>query len=259
MPFLRAWPVIILFISSAAWLHAEDGIVWKVQGDWRISNTQDSLRKGEPVAPGALLTASTSTTATVLILLPDGQRLLFDCHDVRTCTQGFRVPALMEKPDDDAVQLFHTVRDAMRLPAAHVAAPSTTTTETETVIPLEDDGTILLRRALAALPPGQYRLTVQGAEDAQPSDQSLTWSGPRDDARLPLFHAGVYHLRLFGNLGVERMRVVLLAESPQLFSSRQKAFAEARKDLQEWNETFPGWPIHEWLQLYLEGLAHPQQ
>jgi hypothetical protein len=256
MRLLRAWFIVVFLIAAAACVHAEEGIAWEVKGNWRLNHTQSFLHKSDAVAPGALLTADSSTNASVLVLLPDGQRLLFDCHNAHTCTQGFRIPALVAKPDDDAIEMFEAVRAAMRRPATITTPrPAPTTMETEAVVPIQRDGMVLLQQALAGLPPGQYRLTVQGEGDAQPSERSLEWSGPHDDMQLPLPHPGMYLLRLFGSLGVERMRVYLLVESQELFPSRQKAFVKAKKDLQEWNETFPGWPMHEWLQLYLQGLA----
>jgi hypothetical protein len=259
MWFLKALLVVIPLIATTARMNAEDGIAWEVQGNWRLNQAQTFLRKGDSVAPGVLLTADTSTNASILILLPDGQRLLFDCSNAHTCTQGFRVPALMAKPDDDAVELFDAIRKAMHQPATSIAAPrvAASTTETEVVAPLQTDGTVLLKQPLAALPPGQYRMTVDG-ESGQLLERSLKWSGPLDETHLPLPGAGVYRLRLFGSLGGERMRVVLLAASAELFSPQQKAFAEAKDDLKEWDENFQGWPIHEWLGLFLEGLAQAQ-
>jgi hypothetical protein len=54
------------------------------------------------------------------------------------------------------------------------------------------------------------------------------------------------------------MRVVMLAVPAEAFPAAQKGFEEATKTLHEWNETFPGWPIHEWRQLYLESLSDPR-
>ena len=256
MRFLRPWLAVIPLIAVTVSIYAEDGLAWEVQGNWRVNQIQTFLHRGDSVAPGALLTAASLTNASVVVLLPDGQRLFFDCHNAHTCNQGFRVPPLMAKPDDEAVQLFETVRRAMRQPetAAATSIP-VTATRTESVVLLQTDGTISLKEPLAHLPPGQYRMTVLGEGGAQLSERSLAWPATGDATRLSLPHAGIYHLRLFGSLGVERMRVVLLAATPEFFPARQKAFAEARKDLQEWNENFPGWPTHEWLQLFLDGLA----
>ena len=112
----RIWFAALFLMTASTWLRAQDGIAWVVQGEWRVNQTQGPLHKGDPVAPGSLLN-SNAATATILLLMPDGQRLLFDCHDIHTCAQGFRIPALMEKPDADAVYLFDAVRQAMREPA----------------------------------------------------------------------------------------------------------------------------------------------
>jgi hypothetical protein len=242
-------------IATSAQSQSEDGIAWEVRGVWMVNRTQ-VVHRSDGIAPGSLLTSGDSTNASMLVLLPDGQRLLFECHDAYTCAQGFRVPALISKPEDDAIELFETVRAAMRQPESSTTLlPSPTTTETEAIVALQADGSILLRQALGGLPPGQYKMAVLDDSGQPLSERPLNWAGAHDNAQLPLSHAGIYRLRLFGSLGGERMRVLLLAESSELYSSRQKEFAAAQKVLKEWNESFPGWPVHEWLQLYLRGLA----
>jgi hypothetical protein len=196
MRFLKPGFVATLLIAMTACMYAEEGIAWNVQGTWRQNHAQTLLEKGNSVVPGALLTAETSGNAAILVLLPDGQRLLFDCQDNPTCTQGFRVPALIAKPDDDVLAMFSTVQRALKQPACCMAPPpATTTAEAEVVVPIQADGTITLKQALAALPPGQYSMTVQSEADTQPSKRSLTWSGPGDEAQLILQHKGMYCLQ----------------------------------------------------------------
>jgi hypothetical protein len=255
--------VAIPLLICSTWIHAqspsENGLVWEMQGSWQMNHEQQHLRTGDDVVPGAVLTADTTTNGSLLVLMTDGQRLLFDCHDANTCSQGFRVPALIAKPDKDDLELFETIKLEMRKPSSAISlgkAPRISTiTEIESVVRIQSDGNILLKQPLATLPPGQYRLTTQGDSQAQPSEHSLTWSGSHDEGHLALPGPGFYQLRLFGNLGTERMRVVLLAVPAASFSDTEKSFNEAKKTLQEWNETFPGWPIHEWLQLYLRSLS----
>ena len=264
---LRGWLVAASLIVGCTPIHAQtaadSGMTWEAQGNWHLNHERQSIQRGDAVPPGALLTADVIVKASIVILLPDGQRLLFDCHDAHTCSQGFRVPALMAKPDTDDLDLFNAVRRAINQPHSSVeTAPeplASTTTEAEAVARLENDENILLKQSLAGLPPGQYTLTVQSNDQAQPSKRQLTWSGSLDTGRLTLPGPGLYRLRLFGSLGGERMRVVLLAVPSTSFPTTLKAFTDARKTLAEWNETFPGWPVHEWLQLYLKILsgAHP--
>ncbi len=255
--------VAIPLLICSTWVHAqapsENGLVWEMQGSWQLNHEQQHLRMGDDVVPGAVLTSDATTPGSILVLMPDGQRLLFDCHDANTCSQGFRIPALIAKPDKDDLELFETIKLEMRKPSSGISlgkAPRVSAiAQIESVVPIQNDGSILLKQPLATLPPGQYRLMTQGNNQAQPSEHSLTWSGAHDEGHLTLPGPGLYQLRLFGNLGTERMRVILLAVPPASFSDTEKSFTETRKDLQEWNETFPGWPMHEWLQLYLRNLS----
>ena len=192
---------VVLLIATTPWIYAEDGIAWEVQGNWHENRMQSFLRSGDAVAPGSLLTTEASNNASIIILLPDGQRLLFDCHDAHSCVQGFRIPALIAKPDTDSISLFDSVRRVMHQTAANMAPPpSATTAETETV------SAILLKQALTGLPPGQYRMMVEGDGETKLSERSLTWSGSQDEAQLSLPHTGVYSLRIFGSLGTDDLR-----------------------------------------------------
>jgi len=263
---LKTWLAAIPLLICSAWIYAEttakSGIAWEVHGNWYLNHEQHPLHKGDDVPPGALLTADTTANGSILVLLPDGQRLFYDCHDAHTCSQGFRIPALMAEPDKDALELFDTIRRVMKQVTSTASLPKapvvSTTTIVETVVPIQSDGSIALKRPFAALPPGHYRLTLQGESEAEPSEHSLSWSGPHDEGHLALEGPGTYRLRLFGSLGGERLRVFILAVPSESFSSTQKDFEETNKDLQEWNEIFPGWPIHEWLQLYLRSLSGTQ-
>jgi hypothetical protein len=140
MHFLRVWFAAILLSITPVWMHAATGIAWEVHGHWRLNQTQNFLLRGDPVSQGVLLTADTSTSASLVILMPDGQRLIFDCYNSHTCAQGFRVPALMKKPDSDAIELFEAVRRAMQQ-SAKIATPqlAANTVETELVVPIQQD------------------------------------------------------------------------------------------------------------------------
>lgn len=247
---------VCLFAGSV--LHAQNGLAWDTQGNWHANHTQTTLRKGSDVAPGSLLTAEGANNASMIVLLPDGQRLIFECHSPSTCAQGFRVPALMKKPDDDVIELFRTIGQTLGN-ARFVPKLRPSTQEKEMIVALQNDNSILLKEALAGLPTGQYQFITQDAAGSEISTRPLKWSGTHDEARLQLPHAGVYRLQLFGNTGNERLRVTLLAISPDHYQSAQKSYMDTFKDLQEWNETFPGWPIHEWMQLYLEALSQDSQ
>ena len=75
------------------------GMVWERHGDWHLNGSSETLRLGEAVAPGGLITAGTEGSEhSMIILLPDGQRLLCECFEAKTCAQGFRVPAIIRWP-----------------------------------------------------------------------------------------------------------------------------------------------------------------
>ena len=68
-------------------------MVWEKHGDWHLDGSPNALRLGEAIPPGGLVTADMEGPAhSIVILLPDGQRMLCECYEAKTCFQGCRVP-----------------------------------------------------------------------------------------------------------------------------------------------------------------------
>ena len=92
------------------------GMVWEKHGGWHLNGSSDALRLGEAIPPGGLLTAGAETSAhSIVILLPDGQRMLCECYEAKTCSQGFRVPAITPPPPPAVWEMFVAVRNVLLL------------------------------------------------------------------------------------------------------------------------------------------------
>ena len=105
------------------------GMVWERHGDWHLNGSSDTLRLGEAMPPGGLITAGAEgSTHSMLILLPDGQRMLCECFEAKICSQGFRVPAITPQPTPLVWNMFVAVRNVLLLRpvAAETAFPKPT-------------------------------------------------------------------------------------------------------------------------------------
>ena len=92
------------------------GMVWENHGDWHLNSSADTLRLGEAIPPGGLVTAGAKASVhSITILLPDGQRMLCECYEAKTCSQGFRVPAIIPPPSPAVWDMFVGVRNVLLL------------------------------------------------------------------------------------------------------------------------------------------------
>ena len=92
------------------------GMVWEKHGDWHLNGSTSALRLGEAIPPGGLLTAGAEGPShSIVILLPDGRRMLCECYEAKLCSQGFRVPAITPQPEPAVWEMFVAVRNVLLL------------------------------------------------------------------------------------------------------------------------------------------------
>jgi hypothetical protein len=100
----------LLFATGAGSMQAKvvtAGLAWQVRGTWQLAGAGRPLRAGDAVPPASLLQPDdTAGDHSITILLPDGQRVLYECFTVADCARGFRVPSLIRKPDAFAVDML---------------------------------------------------------------------------------------------------------------------------------------------------------
>ena len=136
-------------------------MVWEKHGDWHLNGSSNALRLGEAIPPGGLITAGVDGLAhSIVIFLPDGQRMLCECYEAKTCSQGFRVPAITPQPQPAVWEMFVAVRNVLLLrPAtAETAFPAPAGREemavnSEIVAPVSPQGEI-------SIAPGAPRSTL---------------------------------------------------------------------------------------------------
>jgi hypothetical protein len=244
-------------------------MVWERHGDWHLDGSSDTLRLGEAVPPGGLITAGADgSTHSMIILLPDGQRLLCECFEAKTCSQGFRVPA-MTPPKPVVWDMFVAVRNVLLLrpKAAETAFPipvgrAEMAGHFEMVVPVSPQGEIPISPALRVLPPGQYSLSVmkegqQPAASTIPAVQPLAWNSRQPVAEVRVGRVGLYHIRVSDQAYVPRIEIEVLATSPASYPAEAAGLKQTRETiLNRSHATQEGWPLHPFLRVYLESRAN---
>lgn len=257
-----------LFCASLSATAAEySGMVWKRQGEWHVNGSSSGLRLGEAIPPGGLLTGAGAGPHSLVVLLPDGQRLLCECYETRTCAQGFRVPAIPTQPGAAEWTMFAAVRNTLLLRPANAEAPfpapvgrDEDAANVETVTALHAAGRISIATALRVLPAGHYSLDVRGDGPQPggivvPSVQPLDWEGAQPTAEVRVPGRGLYRITVVDETHVPRMEIELLATPSDLVASETDGLKKTRLTVIAWNRAHEGWSLHDFLRVYLQSRA----
>jgi hypothetical protein len=239
------------------------GMVWERHGDWRLNGSSATLRLGEAIPPGGLLTAGgVSGPRSIDILLPDGQRMLCECYDPERCSQGFRVPAINPPPAPALWNTFVGVRNVLLLrPAdAETAFPAAVgraakTANVEIVAAISPQGEISISPGLRVLPSGHYSLTVTRNGQPALAAQPLDWIAGQKIALVRVGGPGLLRVRVSDQTDVPRIDIEVLATSSDSAPVEAARLKEIRETILSWNEIHGGWAMHNFLRVYLESRA----
>jgi hypothetical protein len=237
------------------------GMLWAVQGAWNHEDGKE-VASGASVLPGELLRPSlTDGMHQAIVLLPDGQRLLYQCFDSKDCARGFRIPVLNARPSAFAIDMLNRMRSEQATQRAPLSGQSgmhaVPAALDELVATLMAGGTVRLTGLAATLPEGHYSYELVRIDQGAPQHSTagrLPLQKPAGPALLALPGAGLYDIRISDSFGVQRIQLRLLAIAPGDGAPAER-FAHALGTLRDWNEKSPGWPIHPLLRLYLLSLA----
>ncbi len=154
------------------------GIAWQVRGLWRADGNAIPIHTGDTIKPGSLLRpVAGSAEHSITILLPDGQRILYECYQAGDCARGFRVPLLNRKPDSQAVTMLWRIHAVLvkssqepRTGGDQMMLP-----HDETVAMTDAHARVEVAGLVAALPDGLYTYTERaiGQIDAHPTRKTF--------------------------------------------------------------------------------------
>ena len=241
-----------------------DGIAWRVIGNWSIEGGKRLISEGDFVPPDALLRPVEGTKEhSVTVLLPDGQRILYECFTSRDCARGFRVPALYRSPTASAQELLarvNAVTQTKRKPddaAGHedeVPVP-----RDEAVAQLGTDNAVEVAGLPAALSDGKYSYAVRPV--SRVSDRKTLGKQTRRSfvkqgrsVKLLIPSDGLYEITIFDRLNSPRVDLLLAAVRGPRAAKMRKSFGDIEDLLKDWNEDYQGWPVHELRRHYLRSV-----
>jgi hypothetical protein len=252
----------LLFAAGAGSLHAKavtPGLAWQVRGTWQLAGAGKPLRAGDAVPPASLLQPDDSAGAhSITVLLPDGQRVLYECFTVADCARGFRVPSLIHKPDAFAVDMLARIgtilsHKPVAVPSGPRAGHAPQTSRQEAVATLTAANRVRVAGLIGELPPGNYTYDLRTLGHAEPPQFHLALQKTGTSVDLALPAAGLYEITITDALHVPRVDLLLAAIHPAQ-SVRFAPFRRARATMEDWNDDYAGWPIDDFLRAYLESL-----
>lgn len=253
---------LFLFAVSASSLHAEKtnaGLAWHVKGAWQLDGKGAPIRAGDAIPPASLLQPDeTVGNYSINILLPDGQHVLYECFTAVDCARGFRVPALLSRPDPFALNMLARIRSVLSgqqdaAPNAHRAEPAPQMARQTAVAVLDAANRVQVAGLIADLPEGRYTYELRSVNNSYPPQLHLVLEKTAPAIELPLPAAGLYDITITDALNTPRVNLFLAAIRPAQ-SARFQSFQRARATMKKWNEDYTGWPIEDFLRAYLESL-----
>jgi hypothetical protein len=268
MPFLSRKVLVcaLLFAVGTGSLQAKKanaGLAWQVQGTWQIGGKGTPIRTGDAIVPASLLQpGDTAGDHSITILLPDGQRVLYECFTVADCARGFRVPSLIHTPDAFATEMLArigTVLSSKRAaaPNGQRTAHATQTSRQQAVEVLDVANRVLIAGLIGSLPKGRYTCDLRPLDPSHPqSHLAIEKTAPSIELELPA--AGLYNITITDALTTPRVDLLLAAIQPAQ-SVHFQSFSRARETMDKWNDDYAGWPIDDFLRAYLESLMHDAQ
>jgi Fn3 associated len=241
------------------------GVAWQVKGNWQVKDKGAPIRTGDALQPGSLLQPDpVAAQHTVIVLLPDGQRVMYECFTVDDCARGFRVPSLYGDPEPFAVDMLARIRAALirgerGFSAAAGIHPPLGFPRDEILATLGPDHQVRLEGLATKLPNGRFTCDIRPFDPGHPSQLHLVLEKTGPFITLPLPSTGLYVVTIVDDRNIPRMQLFLAAISPAQEASFKKSFHDAKELLQKWNDDFYGWPTHDFQWAYLESLVVEMQ
>ena len=231
------------------------GIAWKVQGTWRLDGNTTPLRSGDAVQPASLLRpGDDSGSHSITVLLPDGQRVLYECFTPADCARGFRVPHLTVVPDAFAIHLLSRIHSVLVTgDAAHDPSRALPPARDEAVAVLDSSHRVRITGLAAELPNGRYTYDLQPIDPASSAQHGLVFEKTKPAVDLSLPAPGLYSITITDAQNNARINLFLAAIRPAE-SLYFRSFARARDRMEDWNDDYAGWPIDDFLRAYLKSL-----
>lgn len=231
------------------------GFAWQVRGTWQVNGKSAPILTGDAIRPGSLLEASDGTAShSIVIFLPDGQRILCECFTAQDCSRGFRVPSLYRRPEPLAADVMARIRAVLIRKRGEVSTGSSVNRATlprdELMAALDSGNRVEVEGLASKLPNGRYSGDLRPLDPAYPRQSHLAIEKKASSIPVPLPSAGLYTLKISDDLNLPRIDLFIAAVTPEQAPGFIKSFKDAKALLKQWD----GWPIHDFQRDYLESL-----
>ncbi len=234
------------------------GIAWRVEGPWRAETQDRIIVNGDAILPGTLVhPVQADGSHSILILLPDGQRILYECFLPEDCTHSFRVPELYRTPEPFAVDLIariHQVLSRREQDQSSDEDPKQFLPRDEVMAALGPSNQVEVGGLAAALPNGEYTYDLRSLNPRSPRQSGMTLKKTSHAITLQLPSSGMYDVTIFDHLGTPRINLFVAAVDPVDEAAYKESFKKAHALLADWNGNYQGWPVHEFQRAYLKSL-----
>jgi Chitobiase/beta-hexosaminidase C-terminal domain len=239
---------------------AYPGTAWQVRGRWRAMGKSLPIVSGDTIQPGTLLQPNVSAgEQSIIVLLPDGQRLQFECFTAKDCARGFRVPPLFRTPEPFAVEMMARIRAAIlhdQKDSGIAGKPKSENNlpQDEALVILMPDNRVRITGLAGKLPNGRYTYALQALDQHAPARVHLVLQKQGPLITVPLPSPGLYKLRIADNLGTPRIRIFFAAVTATQAPRLKASYAKATALLKQWNNDYFDWPVHDLQRAYLTSL-----
>lgn len=252
------WLAVALPLQAAAGSTA--GIAWRVQGRWHIVGNELPIRNGDAISPASLLMPGNEAgNHSITVLLPDGQRVLYECFSASDCARGFRVPALTAQPSAFVRQMIARIRESLIAKRDQpldkaLADRALQASHDEAVVAINRSNRVHLAGLVTDLSPGRYTYDLRPLDSADPPQHHQPLEKGPGGIDLPVPAPGLYILTIADALKAPRVNFLFAAVEPSQ-SAHFASFDHAREIIEDWNGDYGGWPVDDFLRAYLESLS----
>ena len=239
---------------------APSGIAWQVHGPWQVEGNGALIVDGDSIPPGSLLQPDEGPGShSIMILLPDGQSILYECFNAQDCSRGFRVPSLYRTPELLAVDTLARIHRSLTGGHNHSLAESKLQQESrlprdEAVAELGPGNRVHVAGLAARLSNGHYTYDLQPLDRAHPRQPHLVFDKNGPGITLALPAPGLYAVTVIDDLNTRRIDLLVAAVEPAQEASFEKSYRDAKALMTNWNKDYQSWPIHDFQRAYLESL-----
>lgn len=223
-------------------------------GSWHIAGHNDLISDGDAIGPGFLLESPAGTGShSITVLMPDGQRVLYECFTPEDCDRGFRVPLLYRRPTSTALDLLARVEAASRSTdqRARNQLKDDAVSRDEAVSLIGSNGEVEVAGLAAALSDGTYSYVLQSLSHSHIKPDRGTFEKHGRLINLSVPSEGLFDVLIYDRMNTPRIDLMLAAIREPRIRRISKPFQEVETLLKDWNEDYQGWPIHAFRRSYL--------